>query len=117
MRRFCLLMVGLVIHACTGCGSGEPSAGLDANMVYVDTKTLVAVVAPKTGSVPIVNPATGQRTLMPGLYCPDCKKWYPVPSPEQINRQKGAALCPKTKTPMIADGPWPENKPASGDRK
>lgn len=117
MRHFCLLTTVLIIQTCTGCGSSDTSAGADADMVYVDTKTFVAVVAPKSGSVPIINPATGQRTLMPGLYCPDCEKWYPVPSPEQINRQKGAALCPKTKTPMIADGPWPENAATDGDSK
>lgn len=117
MRHFCLLTAVLFVQTCTGCGSGAPSAGHDADMVYVDTKTFVAVVAPKSGSVPIINPATGQRTLMPGLYCPDCEKWYPVPSPKQINRQKGVALCPKTKMPMIADGPWPETRPASGDGK
>ena len=112
-----LLTALLMFRTCIGCGSGDTSAGPNADMVYVDTETFVAVVAPRSGTVPTINPATGQRTLMPGLYCQVCKKWYPVPSPEQINRQNGAALCPKTKTPMIADGPWPENTPTSGDSK
>ncbi|MCP4175843.1 MAG: hypothetical protein GY758_34290 [Fuerstiella sp.] len=114
MRHSCLLTVILIIHACTGCGSADTAAERDGLMVFVDTATSTPIVTPVPDSVPSLNPATGKRTLMPGLYCPVCEQWYPVPAPEQINRQPGAALCPITKTPLMAAGPWPEESGASG---
>lgn len=90
-----------------GCGT-EPENPQPQQMVFVDTKTQIAVVGPVTDQFPALNTETGKRTLMPGLYCPKCEKWYPVPSPDQINHRPDGGLCPKTKTPLIADGPWPE---------
>jgi uncharacterized protein YbaR (Trm112 family) len=99
-----------------GCGSETDRNNTDGKMVFVDTETMTAVVAGISDAVPAVHPGTGKRTLMPGLYCPHCKKWYPAPAPEQINRQPGAALCPRTKTPLVVDGPWPqEQRPVTGE--
>lgn len=89
-----------------GCGSGTEQTQ-PQQMVFVDTKTQIAVVGPVTDQFPALNKETGKRTLMPGLYCPKCEKWYPVPSPDQINHRPDGGLCPKTKTPLIADGPMP----------
>lgn len=109
----------LLISICVGvlgCGSAEPVNETHEKMVLVDTKTMNSVVQPFADSFPAINPQTGDRTLMPGLYCPVCKSWYPVPTADQINRRPDAALCPKTRTPLIADGPWPEEDPlAQGD--
>ena len=81
-------------------------------MVFVDTKTMAPVVRSVADSLPAANPATGKRTLMPGLYCSTCQKWYPVPPPDEINRRPNAALCPETQEPLISDGPWPEESAA-----
>ncbi len=104
----------LLITAVAGCGPAEPDTTTSDTAVFVDTVTQTAMVLPVTATVPAINPETGKRTLMPGLFCPDCQKWYPVPAPDQINRQPDAARCPKTQTPLIADGPWPgkEAQPA-----
>ncbi|MBI1313703.1 hypothetical protein GC176_20615 [bacterium] len=104
----------LLIVAVAGCGSTEPDTTQIDNAVFVDTVTQTAMVLPVSDTVPAINPHTGKRTLMPALFCPDCQKWYPVPAPEQINRQPDAARCPRTETPLIADGPWPgeEAQPA-----
>jgi uncharacterized protein YbaR (Trm112 family) len=90
-----------------GCGSEEADTQPAGRMVYVDTKTRQPIVHEIVTPVPALNPETGERTLMPGLYCPACETWYPVPPPDQINSQPNAGQCPKDKTPLTADGPWP----------
>ena len=101
----------------SGCGSETEALSESGKMVFVDTETMNPMVLPTTDSVPAVNPETGRRTLMPGLFCSDCMAWYPAPPVEQVNRQPGSALCPKTGTPLVADGPRPSEKPSPGDQK
>jgi len=105
--HFRLLVISICVFV-AGCGSSETDSDVVNKMVYVDTETMAAIVLPVYESLPATNSETGERTLMPGLYCPECRTWYPVPAPDQINRRPDAALCPKTRTPLIADGPWPD---------
>ena len=78
-------------------------------MVYVDTVTKSATVMEIAEDFPAVQPRTGKRTLMPGMYCPKCNTWHPVPPPDQINRTPRATVCLKTGAPLTVDGPWPED--------
>lgn len=108
MNTQLLITVALLASASiAGCGSEDPNARPTDRMVYVDTETQQPVVHEIVIPVPAVNPETGKRTLMPGLYCPTCNTWYPVPSADQINTRPNTGQCPKDKTPLIADGPWP----------
>ena len=103
---FCLIL--------SGCGgSSPPSESKAGRMVYVDTATMQPLVHDVATSFPAVHPQTGKRTLRPALYCPTCKKWYPAPDIDQVNRVPGAGQCPKDKTPLTADGPWPDGFGAS----
>lgn len=77
-------------------------------MVYVDTATMQPLVHDVATSFPAVHPTTGKPTLRPALYCAKCKKWYPAPAVDQVNRIPGAGQCPQDKTPLTADGPWPD---------
>ena len=104
-------------HACSilfcavlaGCGGSSPSVDPPANrMVYVDTATMQQLVHDVAASFPAVHPTTGKPTLRPALYCSTCKKWYPAPAVDQVNRIPGAGQCPKDKTSLTADGPWPD---------
>ena len=104
----------LAIIALAGCGSEETDNQPAKRMVYVDTKTKQPVVHDVVTPVPAENPETGERTLMPGLYCPVCRTWYPVPPPDQINSRPNAGQCPKDKTPLTADGPWPGGETPNG---
>jgi len=99
-----LLLCGVL----SGCGAAtsEPNPAHE-EMVFVDVKTGKTVLLAPTSEVPVVNPETGKRTLMPAMYCSDCGRWYPVPPAEQMNRAQGAGMCPKHKTAMSADGPLP----------
>lgn len=115
MNQVHFLTAAILIQTCSECDSRDATPSRDVEMVCVDSEILAAVVARKSESVPTVNPATGQRFLMPGLYCLKRKEWNPASSPEQINRQPGPALCPKTTTPLAADGRWPEDKAVKGD--
>ena len=82
-------------------------------MVYVDTATMQPMVHDVATSFPAMHPKTGKPTLSPALFCPTCKKWYPAPAVDQINRVPGAGQCPKDKTPLTADGPWPDGSGTS----
>ena len=104
-ERLIVISICIGVLGCSTADTGDETAG---KMVFVDRETMVPFVLTVSESLPAVNPQTGQRTLMPGLYCADCQTWYPVPPPDQINRRPDAALCPKTGTPLTADGPWPE---------
>ena len=91
-----------------GCGaSSDSNPDEPPTIVFVDVKTGETVSLPATSEVPVVNPDTGKRTLMPAMYCETCAKWYPVPPAEQLNRARGAGTCPKHKTPLKAQGPMP----------
>lgn len=101
------LLVGCSLGV-MGCGTSEDAASEEPpKMVFVDVKTGETRVLPATAEVPIVNPDTGRRTMMPAMYCETCAKWYPVPPAEQLNRARGAGTCPKHKTPLKAEGPMP----------
>lgn len=97
----------LLATAFAGCGGGAAPPDPNANkMVYVDTETRQAYVGNRIDT-PAINPQTGKSTLMPGLYCPNCKTWHAVPPLDQINRIPNARRCVKTRVPLLADGPWP----------
>jgi uncharacterized protein YbaR (Trm112 family) len=92
-----------------GCGPAVDGTG-DAkpkDALFVDTKTGEVIIAPEATQLPALNPNTGTATLLPGLFCPKCRKWYPTPPIEVLNRNPGAASCPEDKTPLNALGPWP----------
>lgn len=96
-----------------GCGgSSQPTDSNVGRMVYIDMATMQPFVHDVATSFPAVHPQTGKPTLRPAVYCSTCKKWYPAPALDQVNRTPGAGLCPKDKTPLTAEGPWP-NDPAA----
>ena len=110
-RAGSILRLALLAGVCVaslGCGTSEDATSDEPQtMVFVDVKTGEAKALPATAEVPVVNPDTGRRTMMPAMYCETCAKWYPVPPAEQLNRAKGAGMCPKHKTPLKAEGPMP----------
>lgn len=102
---FCLFL--------SGCGgSSPPTDSKMGRMVYVDMATMQPLVHDVAASFPTAHPQTGKLTLRPAVYCSTCKKWYPAPALEQVNRTPGAGLCPKDKTPLTTEGPWPTDSAA-----
>ena len=98
----------------SGCGgSAPPSESNAGRMVYVDTATMQPLVYDVATIFPAAHPKTGKPTLRPALYCPTCKKWFPAPDLELINRVPGAGQCPKDKTALTTDGPWPSGSESS----
>lgn len=114
--KYLAVLFPITCATIAGCGSEEIDAHRIDRMVYVDTKTNQPIVHEIVRPVPAVNPETGDRTLMPGLYCPTCKTWYAVPPPDQINSRQNAGQCPKDKTPLIAEGPWPGEVSAADEK-
>ncbi|MAG92727.1 MAG: hypothetical protein CMJ48_03100 [Planctomycetaceae bacterium] len=76
-------------------------------MVFVCTAT-GEVIRAEVQPTPAVNPKTKRATLMPGLYCRKCEKWYPAPPAEVLQRVVNGAACPKTGWPLYAEGPLAE---------
>ena len=105
------MMAALVL---AGCGRVAPSSAAPTQrMVYVDTATMRPLVHEVASSFPAVHPTTGKPTLRPALYCSACRQWYPAPAIDQVNRVPGAGQCPKHKTPLTAEGPWPDDPAAT----
>jgi hypothetical protein len=76
-------------------------------IVYVDTKSgkafmLSARISHET------NPETGEKTLIPGMYCEKCASWKPVGSMEALQTSRAVRKCPVHKSPLLRDGPLPE---------
>lgn len=92
----------------TGCGR-EPVAVVDTSRrVYVDIATQTALMLPIQDKTPAKHPQTGKNTLVPGLYCPQCGRWYPAPPLEVIQRSGTASRCPQGGHPMSPHGPEPQ---------
>lgn len=95
----------VVLTILGGCGRVEDNSSQRVTSVYVDRETLQAMELARTEEAPAVNPQTGRRTLMPGLYCPQCKAWRPSPPLEVLQRDPQAHRCPKCQSPLTTDGP------------
>lgn len=72
--------------------------------VYVCSETGEIVVA-AAEPTPAVNPKTGRRTLLRGLYCDQCRKWYSVPPARREGANPLHQRCPKHRTPLSQNGP------------
>jgi hypothetical protein len=112
----------IVLCVClSGCGGSTGSAPRTTpptgRMVYVDTATMQPLVHDVATSFPAVHPQTGKPTLRPALYCPKCQQWYAAPSVDQVNRVPGAGQCPKDRTALTAEGPWPDGSTTKSDVK
>ncbi|HET6425205.1 MAG TPA: hypothetical protein VFG20_16070 [Planctomycetaceae bacterium] len=102
------LAVPVCLVVMTGCGR-EPMAVVDTTQrVYVDTATQTALMLPIQEKVPAKHPQTGKNTLVPGLYCPQCGRWYPAPPMEVVQRTGTASRCPQGGHPMSPHGPSPQ---------
>lgn len=101
-----ILVLGIVSAALFG-GRADSEDSKDPGrqkVVYVCTETGRVVTAP-AGPVPGINPDTGRATLMPGLYCDKCKKWYASAPFDVAQRNPASRNCPKHRTPMLPNGP------------
>jgi hypothetical protein len=102
-----LLLVIATLFA-SSCSAAVPEARVPAEMVFFDVETKQPVVQPVSAETPAVNAATGRRTLLPGLYCRQCREWRPAPPLEVAQRMPAALRCPQCQAAMTADGPVPE---------
>lgn len=77
------------------------------NVTYVCTETGKVIVAPAQ-SQPALNPETGKHTLLRGVFCPQCNKWYATPSPDHLRGNPRELKCQVHNVPMTYDGPVPQ---------
>jgi hypothetical protein len=104
-RKCALILVVSVIGL--GCSESNSHDSQERRAVYFCRETKKPVVA-AVQPTPAVNPATGRRTLVRALYCPQCKAWRAVPPDAAANGNPLATKCPKHRCPLTADGPLPE---------
>ncbi len=43
------------------------------------------------------------QSLVQALYCPTCRAWYPMPSPEVLARMPMGPRCPKDRTGLLEE--------------
>ena len=92
------------VFGTAGCNSTAQSS---ENVTYVCTESGKVVVAPAQPQ-PAVNPETGKKTLLRGVYCPQCSKWYATPSPDHARGNPRELQCRVHNIPMTYDGPIPQ---------
>ena len=108
-----VLILG-VLFRFTSRGSAA-AAGED--VVYVCGETGQVVVA-ALQATPAINSATGKPTLLRGVYCPKCERWYATPPPEHAAGNPKALTCRIHQILMTTDGPMPAaNTPEVDDSK
>jgi len=76
----------------------------DAVFICRESKELFAG---KVRPTPVAHPTTGQPTLVPALYCPQCQQWEIAPGLEQQQRAALVLKCAKTKAELQRTGPVP----------
>ena len=86
--------------------SAAPDSQLQ-EIVYIDTKSGELFLR-RARTSPEINPDTGERTLIPGMYCAQCKAWKPVGPIETLQKNHSARNCPIHKTPLLREGPLPD---------
>ena len=96
------LLVGTVFWFAS---RGGATSG-DNKIVYVSSET-GRVVAGPAQPIPAVDPETGKPTLLPGVYCPECRRWYAAPPPDHSPGNPKALTCRIHNVPMTTEGPLP----------
>lgn len=108
MFKFTLICLTLIL---LGCNSATPPAeSVTVDQVAYDQKTKQSYVISGDVTLPTAHPNVPGSTLQPALFCSRCQKWYPAPPIEVLNRNPGAANCPRDSTPLTSDGPFPEER-------
>jgi len=75
-------------------------------MVFVDRDSKELFVG-RARATPAKHPKTDQTTLLPGWYCPQCQTWHGGPPSDAAGRGPEKVLCPKTRAPLLREGPMP----------
>lgn len=95
------LTVGLLSG--TGCSPADsvaetvPPAADEVTYFCRETRTFVR--APRQPT-PAVNPATGRKTLVLAMYCPECRAWQAAPPAELRDRFPAGPMCRKHRIPL-----------------
>ncbi len=105
----------IALALCTvGCSSEEQPLGPES--VFVCTESLEVFHIPAQPT-PAVNPKTGRPTLVHGLYCAKCDKWYPAPPLDVVGGNAGAITCPVHRSSLSPAGPEVSTAPDEQPRR
>lgn len=110
MKRFTIFTIlGVVAGAAVSVPllRAERETHEAADIVYVCRETGDVMKAP-AGPTPALNPKTGKRTLVRGLYCSKCGEWKPSPPSSAFQSNPRHLRCAKDGTPLATDGPGQE---------
>ena len=97
------LLASIAVLCVVGCA--EPSDLVPVEATLIDSKTGERFRLASVDQVPAVHPETGERTLMPAMFCPRCEVWQQVPSPEHVNRIQNAMRCANCQGELVLWAP------------
>lgn len=124
MKQLCIQL--FVLGCCCLAGwtvyQRTKSTPVEMSVAEDDETDEITLLNPKTGEVtrvewtptPAVDSKTGERTLVQGLYCEKCNKWYPAPPREMAERLPGGPVCYYDQTRLSANGPLTSSQPNGG---
>lgn len=115
MKRWFLLVAAMGVLGIGGYSAFQwvtrpntvaAAAPLSPVITYLCRETKKIVRGPRQ-PVPAINPATGRATLIPALYCHECRKWRAAPPEAMRERMPTGPLCPVHRVPLsetVSDG-------------
>lgn len=84
--------------------AARPAVERSREITFICTETGTLSRGPRT-ETPALNPALGRATLVQALYCPECRKWIPMPPPAVRQRQPLGPICPVHRIPFLETAP------------
>lgn len=100
------ICTGLIYSVLFGGSSRVPDAKLQ-KIVFVDTVTGDEFLMPARSSTE-VHPQTGERTLIPGMYCEKCQRWKPAAPLDVMQTSHAVYRCPIHRIPLVREGILPD---------
>ncbi len=116
MRNLLIALFALIALATGGWTVYRQVQAPPTSVTIGEEPEEITYVCTETGDVsrgewqptPALNSRTGRKTLMQGLYCSQCRKWYPAPPPEMVNQQPRGPACPKDGSALTVEEPVDE---------
>ena len=106
-----LVFSGVLLVTAVGCNRSETVVVEKPSFqVAYDQKSKQAYLVDGSIELPAAHPTVPKSQLQPAMFCSKCGKWYPLPPIEQLNRNPGAATCPKDQQLLTPEGLLPEKR-------
>ena len=110
----CLALAGWTIYHQTKATPVDATVGEESDEITLLNTETGEISRSEWLPTPAVDPKTGKSTLVQGMYCNKCQKWYPAPPREAAERTPGGPVCYRDQTRLSLDGPLTSNQARGG---